>query len=137
MRANHFPRPSRYLVHIKFLSRFWSTFSFFDTFSNIASSYGLNIYICGNTTADGRCVKRNRTPARSLIMIDAQNANQGDSIPIRLDTMSAKLNHIYLAGQRHNNLVNTLMLDAHVAGIIKPVLNIPTSSSNDFWGKTN
>lgn len=105
--------------------------------ASIASSYGLNIYICGNTTADGRCVKRNRTPARSLIMIDAQNANQGDSIPIRLDTMSAKLNHIYLAGQRHNNLVNTLMLDAHVAGIIKPVLNIPTSSSNDFWGKTN
>lgn len=105
--------------------------------ASIGSSYGLNIYICGNTSAEGRCVKRNRTPARTLVMIDTQNANQGDTIPVRLDAMSAKLNHIYLAGQRHNNLVNTLMLDTHVAGINKPVINIPVDSTDDFWSKSN
>ena len=109
--------------------------------SSVPSSYGVNIRLATNnaTLKHQRSYKRHRATAQTMLWIDTQNANNGDSIPIRIDTLNDHRYHIFAGGDRHNGVVNLLMLDSHVEELRKPVINLPTTTTdNTFWnGKTS
>lgn len=100
--------------------------------SSVPSSFGVNLFVCSSNAA-ARDVKRNPHPTDTFVMIDSQNANLGDTIPIRLDTAAAKLEHIYLGGARHQDQVNVLKLDGHVERIVNPHNTMPKVSTDAFW----
>ena len=100
---------------------------FLNDGASVPCSYGLNIKICAGTA-----VKRHRHPARTFILIDSQNANQGDSKPYRLDDGAKFRAHIFLAAARHRNSVGVLLLDSHVETMRKPSVNLPVYP-DDFW----
>lgn len=100
--------------------------------SSVPTSYGLNVYVCA-TAAAPRAVKRNTHPSDTMVMIDTQNANMGDTMPLRLDTVTAKRQHVYLAAVRHHNEVNALKLDWHVDRLTDPAANLPSNYTDPFW----
>lgn len=99
--------------------------------ASVNSSYGLNLNVCSGMV---RSFKRHRAPSQTMLMIDTQNANNGDVSPVRISEQPAHMSHIYAGSVRHNKIVNILYLDTHVADMRDPFHNLPSTTENrTFW----
>lgn len=96
---------------------------------SVPCSYGLNATV---TTGAKQNIMSSQHLSKTFILLDTANANLDDATPIRILCDTKYLQHVYLGATRHGSLNETLYLDGHVDALLKPLSNIPSSSS-DFW----
>lgn len=102
--------------------------------ASVNSSYGLNLDVCSSGATANRSLNRQRAHSQTMLMVDTQNANNGDATPVRISEQTNHRYHIYAGAQRHSKTLNMLFLDTHVEDMRDPINNLPTTTTNRiFW----